>query len=131
MRGKKKEGTSKAIKNNNSAAKIGEELQSALKAQQDTPSAINPNDQSYQSSGFSQTESTAEGPLDGKQGIFYTDETEGQRQSINEEEAQAFKKIQPKAAGSQPTSPKETHLVEVPGTNVRLNTDEDDHEQKE
>ena len=126
MRGKKKEGTSKAIKNNNSAAKIGEELQATLKAQQDSPSAINPNDQSYQSSGFSQTESTAEGPLDGKQGIFYTDETEGQRQSY-EEEAQAFKKIQPKAAESQPTSPKETQLVEVPGTNVRLNTDEDDH----
>ena len=131
MRGKKKEGTSKAIKNNNSAAKIGEELQTAVEARRDSPSEINANDQSYQSSGFTETESTAEGPLDGKQGgIFYTDETEGQRQSY-EEEALAFKKIQPKAAGSQPTSPKETHLVEVPVANVRLNTAEDDHEQKE
>ena len=131
MRGKKKEGTSKAIKNNNSAAKIGEELQTAVEARRDSPSAINPNDQSYQSSGFTETESTAEGPLDGKQGIFYTDETEGQPQS-NEEEAQAFKKVQqPKAAGSQPTSPKETHLVEVPVTSVRLNTAEDDNEQNE
>ena len=130
MRGKKKEGTSKAIKNNNSAAKIGEELQTAVEARRDSPSANNPNDQSYQSSGFTETESTAEGPLDGKQGIFYTDETEGRLQSY-EEEALAFKKIQPKAAGSQPTSPKETHVVEVPVTNVRLNTDEDDHQQEE
>ena len=74
MRGKKKEGTSKALKNRNSAQKVGEELAMAAESQRDSPKN-NPNDESYQSSLFTETETTAEGTNDGKLRILYTDET--------------------------------------------------------
>ena len=45
MRGKKKEGTSKALKNANSAQKVGEELATAVEALRDSPTN-NLNDQS-------------------------------------------------------------------------------------
>ena len=81
MRGKKKEGTSKALKNRNSAQKVGEELEAAVEALRDSPTnnpndQSNPNDSSYQSSLYTETETTAEGPIDGKQRLFFVDETE-------------------------------------------------------